>query len=166
MPFRVKFSFFKISGLWLMLKILTSHFFFFLTHYPRFGDSQLHYCEVMLKDIHDSKRMNAHLHSDPAFELSNKQFVATAIILSAQFWPVFKDETLELPEIVKEHLNVYTKAFETLKVSSPCRLFKRCQPFTFVFSFLSSYWVAPYFACVRFIKKNQTMLAGCITFFF
>nr|XP_018898040.1 PREDICTED: anaphase-promoting complex subunit 2 [Bemisia tabaci] len=81
----------------------------------RFGDSQLHYCEVMLKDIHDSKRMNAHLHSDPAFELSNKQFVATAIILSAQFWPVFKDETLELPEIVKEHLNVYTKAFETLK---------------------------------------------------
>lgn len=29
----------------------------------RFGESQLHCCEVMLKDIADSKRLNAHLNS-------------------------------------------------------------------------------------------------------
>lgn len=29
----------------------------------RFGESQLHFCEVMLKDIADSKRINTHLNS-------------------------------------------------------------------------------------------------------
>ncbi|XP_021926586.1 anaphase-promoting complex subunit 2 isoform X2 [Zootermopsis nevadensis] len=81
----------------------------------RFGESQLHYCEVMLKDVYDSKRINAHLHSDPNFKLDRQQFPSTAMILSAQFWPPFKEETLELPDFVKEHLQIYTKAFETLK---------------------------------------------------
>ncbi|XP_075228750.1 anaphase promoting complex subunit morula isoform X2 [Lycorma delicatula] len=81
----------------------------------RFGDSQLHYCEVMLKDVYDSKRINAHLHSDPNFDLNKQPFPTTALILSAQFWPVFKDDSLELPSVVKERLAVYTKAFETLK---------------------------------------------------
>ncbi|GFG35378.1 hypothetical protein Cfor_00921 [Coptotermes formosanus] len=81
----------------------------------RFGESQLHYCEVMLKDVYDSKRINAHLHSDPNFSLDKQQFPSTAMILSAQFWPPFKEETLELPSVVKEHLQIYTKAFETLK---------------------------------------------------
>jgi len=84
----------------------------------RFGESQLHYCEVMLKDVYDSKRINAHLHSDPNFNLDRQQFPSTAMILSAQFWPPFKEETLELPTVVKEHLQIYTKAFETLKVIS------------------------------------------------
>lgn len=30
----------------------------------RFGDTVLHNCEVMLKDISDSKRIDAHIHSD------------------------------------------------------------------------------------------------------
>ncbi|CAH1389815.1 unnamed protein product [Nezara viridula] len=81
----------------------------------RFGDSQLHYCEVMLKDIHDSKRINTHLHSEPNFGLSKQEFRCTCMILSAQFWPPFKEETLQLPQKIKDHLDVYTKAFETLK---------------------------------------------------
>ena len=39
------------------------------------------------------------------------------MIMSAQFWPPFKEETLELPEIAKEQFQLYTKCFETLKVS-------------------------------------------------
>ncbi|RZF40821.1 hypothetical protein LSTR_LSTR003331 [Laodelphax striatellus] len=81
----------------------------------RFGDSQLHYCEVMLKDVYDSKRINAHLHTDPNFDLSKQPYPTTALILSAQFWPPFKEDTLELPATVKERLAVYTKSFETLK---------------------------------------------------
>uniref|UniRef100_A0A1B6GF83 Anaphase-promoting complex subunit 2 n=3 Tax=Cuerna arida TaxID=1464854 RepID=A0A1B6GF83_9HEMI len=83
----------------------------------RFGDSELHYCEVMLKDMYDSKRINAHLLSDPNFNLAAQQkYPANAMILSAQFWPPFKEETkLELPEIAKEQFDIYTKAFETLK---------------------------------------------------
>lgn len=41
------------------------------------------------------------------------------MILSAQFWPPFKEETkLELPEVAKEQFDIYTKAFETLKVGT------------------------------------------------
>ncbi|KAK9499694.1 hypothetical protein O3M35_002696 [Rhynocoris fuscipes] len=81
----------------------------------RFGDSQLHYCEVMLKDVYDSKRINTHLHSEPNFGLNQQEFHCNCMILSAQFWPPFKEETLELPQKIKDDLNVYTKAFETLK---------------------------------------------------
>lgn len=82
----------------------------------RFGDSQLHYCEVMLRDVYDSKRINSHLHSDPNFDLADKlKFPISTMIMSAQFWPPFKEETLELPEIAKEQFQLYTKCFETLK---------------------------------------------------
>ena len=40
------------------------------------------------------------------------------MVLSAQFWPPFKDNNLELPAKVTEHLDVYTKAFETYKVGT------------------------------------------------
>lgn len=81
----------------------------------RFGESQLHFCEVMLKDISDSKRINALIHQDLSIEELNKKFVSNAMILSAQFWPPFKDESLELPEEIKQHLEAYTKSFEALK---------------------------------------------------
>lgn len=38
-----------------------------------------------------------------------------AIILSKQFWPVFKDEKLQLHEKITEQLERFTKGFETLK---------------------------------------------------
>ncbi|CAB3246135.1 unnamed protein product [Arctia plantaginis] len=81
----------------------------------RFGESQLHFCEVMLKDISDSKRINALIHQDKEIETLNKKFTSNAMILSAQFWPPFKDESLELPEEIKRHLEAYTKSFEALK---------------------------------------------------
>ncbi|KAL0819780.1 hypothetical protein ABMA28_007821 [Loxostege sticticalis] len=81
----------------------------------RFGESQLHFCEVMLKDISDSKRINALIHQDKNFEPSSKNFTSNAMILSAQFWPPFKDESLELPEEIKCHLESYTKSYEALK---------------------------------------------------
>jgi len=83
----------------------------------RFGEAPLHQCEVMLKDIGDSKRINSHLHSTDGGcpELQTQQFPVNSIILSGQFWPQFKAETLELPVEVQESLEVYTKAFQTLK---------------------------------------------------
>lgn len=83
----------------------------------RFGESQLHYCEVMLKDISDSKRINVLIHQDSNFEELNEKFTSNAMILSAQFWPPFKDESLELPDEIKKHFEAYTKSFEALKGS-------------------------------------------------
>merc|ERR1719357_1737200 len=83
----------------------------------RFGEVPLHQCEVMLKDIGDSKRMNSLLHTVDGGcpELQTQAFPVNSLILSAQFWPQFKNESLELPHEVSEALDVYTKAFQTLK---------------------------------------------------
>ena len=87
----------------------------------RFGemrDDSLVQCEVMLKDITDSKRINSHLHSEDSGcpELITQSIGVNALILSSYFWPPFKtSEPVELPEQVKDALGVYTKAFQTLK---------------------------------------------------
>jgi anaphase-promoting complex subunit 2 len=81
----------------------------------RFGDSQLHYCEVMLKDIADSKRINQHIKQD--LNYSEDDIPMSAMIVSAQFWPPFKDEKLELHRKLVKQMENYTSAFETLKGS-------------------------------------------------
>lgn len=81
----------------------------------RFGESQLYFCEVMLKDITDSAKINGMIQNDKHYEAFDKKFDCSAMILSAQFWPPFKDESLELPDVVKQHLEAYTKSFEELK---------------------------------------------------
>ncbi|XP_012523576.2 anaphase-promoting complex subunit 2 isoform X2 [Monomorium pharaonis] len=82
----------------------------------RFGENQLHYCEVMLKDVYDSKRIDGNIHSDTSYNLQQELFPTSALILSAQFWPPFKEDwKLKLPSIVQNQLNKYVKAFEALK---------------------------------------------------
>ncbi|XP_018333173.1 anaphase-promoting complex subunit 2 isoform X2 [Agrilus planipennis] len=80
----------------------------------RFGDSQLHYCEVMLKDVADSKRIKTHIAQIPEY---SENFNMSAMILSAQFWPALKDEKLEVHPKIKEQMALYTKGFEALKGS-------------------------------------------------
>ncbi|CAL1295243.1 unnamed protein product [Larinioides sclopetarius] len=81
----------------------------------RFGESQLHCCEVMLKDIADSKRLNAHLNSGEVKTYEQGDFPINTMILSAQFWPSFKEEKLKLPEYIWQNLKRFTTAFEALK---------------------------------------------------
>lgn len=84
----------------------------------RFGEAPLHQCEVMLKDLSDSKRMNTNIHNEDQQTTPNinfKDWRVEAIIVSAQFWPQFKTETLELPENITKGLEAYTKAFEAVK---------------------------------------------------
>ncbi|KAL3276147.1 hypothetical protein HHI36_020866 [Cryptolaemus montrouzieri] len=81
----------------------------------RFGESQLHYCEVMLKDIVDSKRINQHIKQDVNYE--SGEIPISSLIVSAQFWPPFKEEKLELHPKLVEQMKSYTTAFEALKGS-------------------------------------------------
>ena len=37
------------------------------------------------------------------------------MILSAQFWPTFREEKLQIPDCMQEALDKYTKSFEALK---------------------------------------------------
>lgn len=82
----------------------------------RLGESLLHSCSVMLKDVYDSKRINQHLCS--ANNLNNElEFPIKALIVSNEFWPNFKDTfNVELPPAIQKQLDKYTKAFESFKV--------------------------------------------------
>ena len=101
----------------------------------RFGEAPLHQCEVMLKDIGDSKRIDSLLYANKEkaeanenienvenirvkseSNLRDSDFPVHSIILSAQFWPQFTAmEKLQLPEEVMKNLEGYTKAFEGMK---------------------------------------------------
>ncbi|KAK7008348.1 Anaphase-promoting complex subunit 2 [Halocaridina rubra] len=83
----------------------------------RFGETLtlLHKCEVMVKDVADSKRINSIVNSDENQRRSKQKFPVSAMILSAQFWPSFKEERLLLPEEVTKELDTYTEAFQDLK---------------------------------------------------
>lgn len=64
----------------------------------RFGDANLHSCEVMLKDIADSKRINANIKRLPvdtplagdSGEAPADLAIFDASVLSTLFWPPFK----------------------------------------------------------------------------
>lgn len=85
----------------------------------RFGEAQLHYCEVMLKDVTDSRRINSIIKENKKKEEpegeDDEDIEINSMILSAQFWPTFREEKLNLPDSMQRCLENYTKKFESLK---------------------------------------------------
>ncbi|KAH9512448.1 Anaphase-promoting complex subunit 2 [Bulinus truncatus] len=81
----------------------------------RFGEAQLHFCEVMLRDVTESRRVNARIQDARKNINKHNEMEMNAMILSAQFWPAFRDEKITLPPELQEHLDKYTKAFEMQK---------------------------------------------------
>jgi len=90
----------------------------------RFGDSLLHNCEVMLKDISDSRRINARIMEEkPAASISlsssTEHVTMNALIISEQFWPPQRlrdtDSPLLLPTPLREAIDEFTRSFEVLK---------------------------------------------------
>ncbi|CAK9787026.1 unnamed protein product [Cutaneotrichosporon oleaginosum] len=60
----------------------------------RFGEEALHVCDVMLKDMSDSKRINDHIHGEI-------QTVVNPLIISRMFWPEIAPSSLRLtPKLV------------------------------------------------------------------
>ena len=45
----------------------------------------------------------------------DKTFEISSLILSAQYWPTFNKETLELPEEIQEEFKKFTKSYEAYK---------------------------------------------------
>ncbi|RWS23068.1 anaphase-promoting complex subunit 2-like isoform X2, partial [Leptotrombidium deliense] len=90
----------------------------------RFGESDLHACEVMLQDMTSSKRLDNRINSGEIETHHFKQFPIKCLVLSEQFWPEklglpSYDEAakIKLPAEVDEAVETYTKAFETIKGS-------------------------------------------------
>ncbi|XP_029997484.1 anaphase-promoting complex subunit 2 [Sphaeramia orbicularis] len=83
----------------------------------RFGESHMHYCEVMLKDMADSRRINSNIREEESRLGEDEQppLSLSAIILSSEFWPTLKEEKLELPPVVCQAMEDYTHRYEKLK---------------------------------------------------
>ncbi|XP_069603848.1 anaphase-promoting complex subunit 2 isoform X1 [Ranitomeya imitator] len=83
----------------------------------RFGEAQMHYCEVMLKDMADSRRINSNIRDEEEKlpEEERPPFNLVSVILSSEFWPALKEEKLELPDQIKETMDMYTRRYEKLK---------------------------------------------------
>ncbi|KAI3433290.1 hypothetical protein D9Q98_003109 [Chlorella vulgaris] len=88
----------------------------------RFGEGSLHNAEVMVKDLGDSKRINANVKSVPntATPLRRRRHLVnidalSATILSHLFWPPLPQEDFTLPPEVQAMLSTYAAKYRSLK---------------------------------------------------
>lgn len=95
----------------------------------RFGDGALQACEVMLRDVLDSKRVDTVIRKDQ--ELAGEQLPAWGAaapkgynipqlhskILSRFFWPAIQDQPFDIPQEIKALQERYSTGFEALKQS-------------------------------------------------
>ncbi|EUB58915.1 Vacuolar protein sorting-associated protein [Echinococcus granulosus] len=98
----------------------------------RFGEADLQECEVMLKDIRDSRRVSA-LIADAvkaeggngtevaAEEHNSSYFPLQAYILSGEYWPEFHREQFKLPEKLTPAFSQFTSVCnDTMKAVVGC----------------------------------------------
>ena len=80
----------------------------------RLPEKALHSCEVMLKDMADSKRINANIkilkqNSDIPLGIFD------ALIVSEEFWPSFQGEEVTPAARIQEVMDVYAAGYKKLK---------------------------------------------------
>ncbi|KAI0908430.1 Cullin family protein [Ustulina deusta] len=85
----------------------------------RFGESSLQACDVMIKDIQDSRRLDGVIHRN---FLNQDEKVSHASdmhakILSRLYWPEAGEDDFELPPVVATMQRTYASIFEHLKPS-------------------------------------------------
>lgn len=86
----------------------------------RFGEAALQSCEVMLRDIVDSRRVDSVIRIDQKLELPTSSLPNPdlhARILSHLFWPSLHSDTFSIPSEVASLQSRYAIGFETLKQS-------------------------------------------------
>ncbi|KAE8373324.1 hypothetical protein BDV26DRAFT_70459 [Aspergillus bertholletiae] len=93
----------------------------------RFGDNALQACEVMMRDVFDSRRVDAVVRNDQG--LTRKPEISTpgsededipelhAKILSHFFWPEIQEQEFSVPEEISELQQRYAAGFASLKQS-------------------------------------------------
>ncbi|EEP76142.1 conserved hypothetical protein [Uncinocarpus reesii 1704] len=88
----------------------------------RFGESALQACDVMMRDVVDSKRVDTVIRADQnlgSLNGSPHEEVPEihAKILSRLFWPSLSDQNFKVPEEIASLQARYSAGFETLKPS-------------------------------------------------
>lgn len=86
----------------------------------RFGEGALQSCEVMLRDILDSRRVNTVIRNDQELNLTGKSQPSPELhtrILSHMFWPSLRSESFSIPPEIESLQSCYSTGFEKLKQS-------------------------------------------------
>ncbi|KAI0888644.1 uncharacterized protein GGS22DRAFT_177506 [Annulohypoxylon maeteangense] len=85
----------------------------------RFGESSLQACDVMIKDIQDSARLDGVIHRGAVNhpEKVDRDWTIHARILSRLYWPEVGEERFHLPPSITEMQKMYETIFEHLKPS-------------------------------------------------
>ncbi|KJZ77883.1 hypothetical protein HIM_02520 [Hirsutella minnesotensis 3608] len=86
----------------------------------RFGESALQNCDVMIKDIYDSRRVDGILRKNMQSGPEDAQPglpVYRSKILSRLFWPSLRKESFKVPPPVAAAQSLYERGFEHLKSS-------------------------------------------------
>ena len=84
----------------------------------RFGEAGLQACEVMLRDILDSRRVDTFIHKDVQLKLDDQDTPELHTrILSHLFWPSLHSETFLVPPEIEVLQSRYSTGFENLKQS-------------------------------------------------
>ncbi|KAJ6017065.1 hypothetical protein N7451_000444 [Penicillium sp. IBT 35674x] len=94
----------------------------------RFGDSALQACEVMLRDISDSRRVDVVVRNDQGFNKPPSRMTSKRVprrdipelhtkILSRFFWPEIQDQEFKVPQEILSLQEKYSEGFESLKQS-------------------------------------------------
>ncbi|OWZ10966.1 Anaphase-promoting complex subunit [Phytophthora megakarya] len=74
----------------------------------RFGEDSLHQCEIMVRDIEDSKRLNLNVQS-------TMEHPADATIVSHQFWPPLQGEDFMLHQTISKDIDAFKDAYHVLR---------------------------------------------------
>jgi anaphase-promoting complex subunit 2 len=77
----------------------------------KFGESHMHKADIMLKDMTDSKRLNAYIDqqlnvlamNNSSLLYNSTRIPLTATIISGLFWPPFRDEPFTLHPTVQQY---------------------------------------------------------------
>lgn len=102
----------------------------------RFGESDLDACEVMLKDMNSSKKLDTRINMGEISKYYFNKFPIKCLTVSLEFWPENlsmlseeemnkyryssdKDDSnkMKLPDIVQQAISSYTKCFETINAN-------------------------------------------------
>ncbi|KAL6230556.1 hypothetical protein BDW75DRAFT_64121 [Aspergillus navahoensis] len=85
----------------------------------RFGDNALQACEVMLRDIFDSRRVDTVVRNDQGMTNPPNEEIPElhAKVLSHFFWPELKGQQFKVPAKITELQRRYAEGFESLKQS-------------------------------------------------
>ncbi|KAK8114745.1 Cullin family protein [Apiospora kogelbergensis] len=83
----------------------------------RFGESSLQACDVMIKDIQDSKRLDGVIHRGAVHHPDNvkRDWTIHTKILSRLYWPDMGEERFVVPEDISHMQKIYETVFEHLK---------------------------------------------------